>query len=152
MIGAGIARGTISLALMLVAGVACAAGGDVDGGGSERARLNYLLHCQGCHRPDGLGNSRSTPPLIGELGQFLSTRAGREYLARVPGVAMAPLSDSELADLLNWTIFTFDRANVPQGFEPYSPTEIGVLRQKPLGSQTSTIRAGLLSHHDPLVE
>jgi cytochrome c553 len=150
--GAGIARGMTSLVLLLVAGLACAAEGYVAGLDSERARLNYLLHCQGCHRPDGLGNSRSTPPLTGELGQFLSTRAGREYLARVPGVAMAPLSDGELADLLNWTIFTFDRANVPQRFEPYSPTEIGLLRQKPLGSQTSRIRAGLLNHQDREVE
>jgi hypothetical protein len=57
---------------------------------------------------------------------------------------MAPLSDVELAALLNWTIVTFDSENVPHEFEPYTAEEVGLLRNDPLGSQTSIVRAELL--------
>ncbi|OYX93921.1 MAG: hypothetical protein B7Y74_08440, partial [Novosphingobium sp. 35-62-5] len=29
----------------------------------KQARIDYMLKCQGCHRPDGGGDDRSNPPM-----------------------------------------------------------------------------------------
>ena len=54
---------------------------------------NYALHCQGCHLEDGSGVPGKVPALGGALAALAATREGRAYLARVPGVANAPLAD-----------------------------------------------------------
>lgn len=88
----------------------------------------YQLHCSGCHGVDGRGDERIIPSLHG-LAPLLSAPGGREYLARVPGVAQAPLPSAELAVLLNWVLQTFSGAT---GIEPYRAQEIEVLRRRPL--------------------
>ncbi|MGH7291646.1 MAG: c-type cytochrome, partial [Myxococcota bacterium] len=60
--------------------------------------VNYMLHCQGCHRPDGSGVPGAVPDLRDEVARFLATDDGRAFLIRVPGVANAPLSDRELGE------------------------------------------------------
>lgn len=97
-----------------------------------RARVDYMLKCQGCHQPGGGGNAANTPPLTGQVARFLSVPGGREFLARVPGVATTDLDDQHLAELLNWTLFRFDPGNIPADFKPYTATEIGSLRKNPL--------------------
>lgn len=97
-----------------------------------RARVDYMLKCQGCHQPNGGGNAAHTPPLMGQVARFLSVPGGREFLARVPGVATTDLDDQHLAELLNWTLFRFDPGNVPATFKPYTAAEIGSLRKNPL--------------------
>ena len=106
---------------------------------------NWILNCQGCHRPDATGSSHTTPVMTGELGKFLSVRGGREYLVRVPGVASSPLSDAELADLLNWTLKTYDAKHLPAHFIPYNATEIARLRQKPYRLDIAKIRNQLIA-------
>ncbi|MEJ2013829.1 MAG: cytochrome c [Anaerolineales bacterium] len=71
-------------------------------------RSDYLLHCAGCHRPDGTGLPPDVPSLVGPLGRIASSPAGRDYLARVPGAAQAPLTDAELAAVLNWVLAEFN--------------------------------------------
>ena len=93
---------------------------------------DFALHCQGCHLADGSGTPGKVPPLAGALGPFLRTLDGRAYLARVPGVANAPIGDAELAALLNWTLARFDAAAVPHDFAPYTAEEIARLRAAPL--------------------
>ncbi len=109
-----------------------------------QAHNDYMLKCQGCHRPDGSGDAASNPPLTGKVARFLAAPGGRDYLGRVPGVATTDLDDKRLADLLNWTLYRFDRAHVPADFKPYDAIEIGRLRKAPLRADASKMRADLV--------
>lgn len=110
-----------------------------------RARVNYMLKCQGCHQPDGAGNAVNTPPLKDEVSRFLSVQGGREFLVQVPGVASVDLGDQQLAELLNWTLYRFDRAHLPQGFRPYAAGEVSRLRREPLRLERVKLREQLVS-------
>ena len=79
----------------------------------------------------------------GVLATFLRVPGGREYLGQVPGVSTAALDDKQLAELLNWTLYAFDRENVPASFTPYTAEELNRLRQHPLRMETTSIRAKL---------
>ena len=94
----------------------------------DRNLENYLLHCSGCHLPDG-GGVPGTTPSLRELAPILAAPGGREYLARVPGVVQAPLSDVELARLLNWALAQFGGG---EPAPPYTGREIAPLRRNPL--------------------
>ncbi len=109
-----------------------------------QAHVDYMLKCQGCHRPEGTGDLRSTPPLANEVSRFLSAPGGREFLGRVPGVATTDLDDARLAQLLNWTLHRFDPDHLPVGFKPYTAEEIGRLRKAPLRLERESVREGLL--------
>ena len=110
-----------------------------------RAHSNWILKCQGCHRADASGTPQTTPAMAGIIGTFLKTPEGRDYLARVPGVASAALPDAELAELLNWTLMRFDPAHVPKDFKPYTPNEVGQLRSRPLRTEAAQTRARILA-------
>ncbi|WP_332771099.1 cytochrome C [Phenylobacterium sp.] len=110
-----------------------------------QARADYMLKCQGCHRPEGGGDLRTTPPMRGSVAKFLSVPGGREYLGRVPGVATTDLDDARLAGLLNWTLYRFDPANLPDDFRAYTAAEIGHLRRAPLRTEASRVRAELIA-------
>jgi cytochrome c553 len=112
---------------------------------SQRAWQNWTLNCQGCHRPDGTGSSGTTPSVAGTVAKFLSVPQGREYLARVPGVATAPLSDAELSEVLNWMLWRFDRQDLPADFAPFSAAEVGEFRKRPLRLEASQMRSELLA-------
>jgi mono/diheme cytochrome c family protein len=90
---------------------------------------NYALHCQGCHLEDGSGLPGKIPPLDAGLAQLVRTPEGRAYLARVPGVANAPLGDADLAELLAWTLHRFAATELAT---PYTADEIARLRAQPL--------------------
>lgn len=110
-----------------------------------QAHIDYMLKCQGCHQPEGGGDIARTPPLNGEVARFLQVPGGREFLARVPGVASVDLNDARLAQLLNWTIQRFDRGNMPADFRPYSAEEIARLRRHPLRLEREQTRADLVA-------
>jgi hypothetical protein len=93
--------------------------------------FNYMLHCQGCHLPDGTATPGIIPPLVG-AARFLSASGGREYLVRVPGVALSSISDEELAALVNWMLERFSPGQVPDNFAPYTPEEVAKYRRRPL--------------------
>lgn len=112
------------------------------------ARQHYMLQCQGCHRPDGTGTMATAPPMTGMVARFLQVPGGREYVARVPGVATAALNDRDLAALMNWTLFRFDAVNVPKDFKPYTAEEIGALRRHPLRLEAKAQRARLIAELD----
>ncbi len=110
----------------------------------ELAWQHWVLNCQGCHRADGSGSPQTAPPLAGAVARFLRVPGGREYLTRVPGVASSPLSDAELAELLNWTLWRFDREHLPAVFTPYSAGEVARGRSRPLRVEAPAVRAALL--------
>jgi hypothetical protein len=87
------------LAALLLAAAAPAA----EAASAGTPRLDYLLHCSGCHGPTGAGvPSRGIPRLRGEVAKFLWVPEGRDYLVQVPGVRNADLDDAEIARLLDW--------------------------------------------------
>ncbi|MCZ6829706.1 MAG: cytochrome c [Gammaproteobacteria bacterium] len=98
---------------------------------AQRARFNYQMSCQGCHAPDGVGAS-TVPRMKDFVGTFLRSRAGREFLVRVPGAATSALGDAELAEVLNWILLDFGGDSVKSDFRRYTGTEVGALRKSPL--------------------
>jgi len=111
---------------------------------AQRAWQHWTLNCQGCHRQDGSGSPGTAPGLAGTVARFLSVPGGREYLGRVPGVATSPLSDADLAEVMNWMLWRFDREHIPVNFQPFTAAEVGALRQRPLRLEASQLRADLL--------
>ena len=63
------------------------------------------------------------------LAALLESPGGRAYLARVPGVAQAPLESAALAELLNWVLR--ELSDEPD-FEPYAGDELEAWRRDPL--------------------
>lgn len=106
-------------------------------------RHDWVMQCQGCHLTRADGVEGRVPPLSGSVSRFLRTPDGRAYLARVPGVAFAPLPDDRLARLLNWVVRTFDPVHVPVDFQPYSAGEVKRLRAAPLVGDATTTRHAL---------
>jgi len=109
----------------------------------RQAHINYMLHCQGCHTPDGSGVAGKVPALKGFMGNFLQVEGGREFLIRVPGAAQSVLSDAELAELTNWMLSNFSAAEAPANFQPYGEKEVAGLREHAL-INVAGVRAELL--------
>ncbi len=121
-----------------------AASAETPGVESEaRAKMNWVLNCQGCHLPNATGSANGAPSMANEVARFLSVEGGREYLTRVPGVANAGLADDQLAELLNWTLATFDKDHVPADFAPFTREELAAGRARPLVSEAPVMRAAL---------
>ena len=104
---------------------------------ANRARLNYMLNCQGCHLPDGRGIG-DIPQMKNFVGNFLRVPGGREFIVQVPGVANAPLTDAALAELLNWMLAEISPNQLPDNFQPYAATEVGRYRAEPLADVQAT--------------
>lgn len=113
-------------------------------------KIAWILNCQGCHRADGGQTSDQVPPLRGNVARFLKTPAGREFLIRVPGVAMAPLNDAAVARLTNWMLQEFDAVNLPKDAPPFSEKEVARLRQRPLSNEAASVRAIVLQEIEQL--
>jgi hypothetical protein len=95
-------------------------------------RSDYLMHCAGCHLADARGLPPEVPSLAGPLGRIVSSPAGRDYVARVPGAAQAPLSNEALAAVLNWLLLEFNRATLPADFQALRPDEVAHSRSRVL--------------------
>lgn len=108
-----------------------------------RAKMNWMMSCQGCHQPDATGSVNGAPSMAADVARFLSVAGGREYLTRVPGVANAGMPDEQLAELLNWTLATFDREHLPADFSPFTKEEIAAGRVRPLVSEAPVMREAL---------
>ena len=106
-------------------------------GGSPPAEL-YTLNCWGCHKPRAEGIPGAVPRLADSMADFLQVPGGREYLVEVPGVAASALSNAEVAQVLNWLLFTFNKAEMPSDFTPYTAAEIAKYRPHQLIRITET--------------
>lgn len=123
----------------LAAWLAILLGGWPGGIGAEPDPVaeHYVLNCSGCHRLDGSGIPGVAPSLH-DLAPIASTAAGRAYLARVPGVAQAPLDDAELAALLDWVVAHFSGLPVERRFDVAT---VARLRADPLRDPADARRA-----------
>jgi len=106
-------------------------------------QTDYMLHCRGCHGPDGSGAPGAAPSFRGQVAKFLWVPGGREYLIRVPGTAQSELSDARTAALLNWIVHEFSAEEIPADFIPYAEGEITRHRRLPLTDVVAT-RAALI--------
>lgn len=93
---------------------------------------DYMLHCQGCHGPDGRGSADGAPPFAGNLRLLASRADGREYLLRLPGVVHAELDDERIAALLNWLTARFDPSPAGETPPAFSRDEVARFRPRPL--------------------
>lgn len=107
------------------------------------AHSQYMLHCQGCHLPNGTGYVGHIPSLVDFLGYFLTIDGGREFLVQVPGSSSAPMDDETLAQVLNWMLVTYSKKQLPKDYQPYTAGEVAELRQHPL-LEVEQYRAKLL--------
>ncbi len=96
---------------------------------AESPRVNYMLECQGCHLADGSGSPGAVPDLRASLPALLRVPGGRSYLVQVPGSATSPLSDADLAAVLNWMTATFAAT---ERVEPFTAAEVAAHRRSPL--------------------
>ena len=92
---------------------------EVSGGEWNSARAAYSRNCQGCHRSAGDGVPSHVPALRHFVGYLMRNPAGRAYVPRVPGVAYSPLSDADLAALLNWLLPEFSASELPRLFDRF---------------------------------
>ncbi|MDP6673710.1 MAG: hypothetical protein QGH93_02495 [Gammaproteobacteria bacterium] len=112
----------------------------------ESPHNNYMIHCQGCHLPDGAGKPPDVPSFPGQLAEFLRIDGGRAYLVQVPGTANAMLDDQAVAELLNWMVERFNDRPLPADFIPYTAPEVARYRSKILadpGARRASLLAGL---------
>ena len=108
------------------------------------AQANYMLNCMGCHLADGSGAQGKVPSLRDSLGILSTSRAGRRYLVQVPGSSQSPLSDLELAQVLNWMVRNLSPRALGDGFTEFTAVEVADYRRFPLVNVRDT-RARLLS-------
>ena len=92
-------------------------------------RTNYLLYCSGCHLPSGVGNPPNVPTLHDELGRMLVVEEMRPYLVQVPGSSQTPLTDADLAAVVNWMLYEFNADTLPEDFEPLTVKEVAEARK-----------------------
>jgi mono/diheme cytochrome c family protein len=100
----------------------------VSSGAISSPKTSYLLHCGGCHLPDGRGVPPEVPSLRNELGKLIQIPGGRDYLVRVPGASQAPISDRELAQVLNYVLREFNRETLSTDFTPLGAEEVSKSR------------------------
>lgn len=89
----------------------------------EQVRLDYLLHCSGCHLPEGQG-APPIPGLRGDPGRLSHSQAGRAYLVQVPGASQTPITDRQLTDITNWMLVRFSSETLPSDFKPLTLEEV----------------------------
>ena len=90
----------------------------------ERGRIDYVLHCSGCHALDGSGvEQKGIPRVKDQIGYYLRLPEGRPFLLQVPGLLSAGLTDERAAGVTNWMIEYFAGPSMPDTFVPYTAEE-----------------------------
>jgi mono/diheme cytochrome c family protein len=100
--------------------------------GALEPGVNYMLHCMGCHTPDGSGEPGHVPSVRNSLIPLASTAAGRRFLIQVPGAAQSRLSDADLAAVLNWMVGSLSATPRPAGVMNFTAQEVARYRHTPL--------------------
>lgn len=110
----------------------------------DPAERNYILHCAGCHQMDGAGAPASgVPDARGVLRRLAQDAEGRAYLVRVPGASQSPLTDAELAAVLNFMVERFGEPTQPRA-AAFTAAEVAAVRRHPL-ADAAALRERLLA-------
>jgi len=123
--------------------------GAIESAGAASPEANYMIHCMGCHLSAGEGFPPAVPDARGEIGMMLKVEGGREYLVQVPGAAHAPLTDQELAEVVNYMLLNFSKETLPKDFEPLTGEEVARYRKVAL-IEVEEARAELLARIETL--
>lgn len=115
-------RSKIVVAALLYSGVV----------GAYEPHVNYMLHCMGCHTPDGSGEPGRVPSVRDTLTPLASKPAGRRFLIQVPGSAQSKLSDGELAEVLNWMVANLSAVPASRPVAKFTAAEVAAYRHTPL--------------------
>lgn len=99
---------------------------------------DYLLYCRGCHLHTGDAVPAANVPSLQALAPLLASQEGRDYIVRVPGVSQTPMSDAQLAAVLNWVVANFNADAIAGDFRAYTAEEVSKARDKVL---TDPLRA-----------
>jgi mono/diheme cytochrome c family protein len=142
----------IGLALLAAAGLASGADPVDPSLLLAKPQSNYLLGCGGCHGENGHSNANLVPDLRDQVGYYLATPQGRDYIVRLPNVSFYTASDADLAQILNYVVFTLGGQGVPADARPYTAAEVARLRKSPLTEVSlvevrSHIVDDLIEHH-----
>ena len=96
-------------------------------------QVAYLTSCGGCHGVEGVSAPRNVPTLRHLTGSFLCTRRGRQFIVRLPDVALSTLSNRMLTAVMNWIVFDLGApATGRRQGRPYTVAEVARLRREPL--------------------
>ena len=95
-------------------------------------QANYMLNCMGCHLADGSGAAGKVPSVRDSLVILSGSSAGRRYLVQVPGASQSPLSDLELAQVLNWMVRNLSARPVRADLAEFTAAEVAAYRGSPL--------------------
>lgn len=113
----------------------------------NEVQATYLERCGGCHGIQGRSSPELVPNLRDQVGHFLCLPEGRAYLVRLPSIASSPLTDREVADLMNFVVFDLGRTPTSANDNPeYTAEEVGRLRTQPLNA------VALVSYRAAIVE
>ncbi len=97
------------------------------------AQVAYLTSCGGCHGIEGRSAPGAVPTLRGLTGSFLCTQQGRDFIIRLPDIALTPLSDRKLTQVMNFVVFDLGAPVAGGGkARPYTVAEVSRLRRHPL--------------------
>ena len=107
-------------------------------------KANYMLSCMGCHVENGAGAPGKVPSIRYTIVPFAQLAAGRRYLVQVPGTSQSPLSNREVAELLNWMMRNLSARPIPTGLADFTEAEVASYRANRL-TDIGGARARLLS-------
>jgi len=74
------------------------------------------------------------------LGYFLHSPEGRAFLVQVPGTSQSPLTNAQVASMLNWMIGAFSAAQAPSAYPAFTEAEVATLRARRLDDVMGTRR------------
>ena len=110
----------------------------------------FQLRCAVCHQATGSGVPGIYPPLKDTIGEYVRLPEGRTFLIHLLLFGMngaiksrgsvyegfmppaTDLSDSDLAEAINYVLGTLNAATVPHDFQPFTAMEFKTARASPL--------------------
>jgi len=107
-------------------------------------KVNYMLTCIGCHVAEGRGAPGKVPSIRNTLVPFALLAAGRRFLVQVPGTSQSPLSNREVAELLNWMMRNLSERPLPSRATDFTAAEVASYRALRL-PDVAGVRAKLLA-------
>lgn len=112
-----------------------------------RTEAAYLMRCGGCHGVEGVSVPGLVPTLRDQVGIFACTAEGRDYMLRVPNVAMSRIDDDGLlAAVMNFVVFRLGGASTPARTLPYTAAQVHAARGRPFDStDIEALRAQVMS-------
>jgi len=115
----------VRLAVLALAVTASAAGAQ-----DYAPRVNYVLHCAGCHGMTGEGSrAGGIPAFPDSVAHIAAVDAGRTYMMHVPGVVSAGLSNAEIAEVMNYILAEWSGG---VDFDPFDEAEVTRRRAEPV--------------------